>query len=254
MKKLTHTLFAVAPVVIWLLISFSGSDAHSQEQARIDAQIDAQSAFEKSFDAHGGRAAIARAASYRVEAVRLMTTFPTEFIERRLTLSVDGEKFRRDSLDSSGEIARAEMFDGLRLDAVSRPKGDDTNYSLRSDDGRLRALRSNVDTFGLLPFLRTCAGSVAIAEGRAGALDKFRITTDKGDWIVYTDHAGLIRRVEINDKVFQFADYRESGELLLPFIERMSIGEGLVYELIFSKIEINPDFPRDHFDSDTLRR
>ncbi len=256
MKKFTHALVAVIPVFLWLLISFSGSGAHSQAQTQPAAQPDGQSAFEKSLDAHGGRAAIARATSYRIEAVRLMTTFPTEFIERRMTLSVDGEKFRRDSIDSSGASDRAEMFDGIRLYAASESKDGDSiaSHWLPSDDARLRALRFNVDTFGLLPLLRICADSVAIAEGRAGSLDKFRVTTAKGDWIVYTDQAGLIRRLEIKDKAFQFADYRPSGELRLPFIERLWVSDRLVYELIFSKIEINPDFPPDHFDSEALWR
>lgn len=255
MKKFTHALVAVAPVILWALISFSGSGTHSQAQTA--AQPDANSAFEKSLDAHGGRAAIARATSCRLEAVRLLTTFPTEFIERHMTLSVDGSKFRRNSIEPSGASDRAEMFDGGRLYAVLRSKDDDggiTSHSLPTGSDRLRALRFNVDTFGLLPFLRICANSVAIAEGRAGALDKFRVRTDKGDWIVYIDQTGLIRRLEMGDKVFQFADYRSSGELRLPFIERLSIGDRLVYELIFSKIEINPDFPPDHFDPETLQR
>ncbi|HEY7545045.1 MAG TPA: hypothetical protein VID27_09195 [Blastocatellia bacterium] len=259
MKKFTHALVAVSPVFFWLLISFSGGGAHSQAeaQAQTGAQYDANSAFEKSLAAHGGWAAITRATSYRVEAVRLISTFPTEFIERRMTLSVDGERFRRSSDDSTGAVARAEMFDGLQLRAALRLKRDDGSTASRSipvDGDRLRALRFNVDTFGLLPLLRICADSVAIAEGRAGSLDKFRIRTARGDWIVYTDQAGLIRRLERGDKVFQFADYRQVGELRLPFIERLSIGDRLIYELIFSAIEINPDFPPDHFDTEPFSR
>ncbi|MEW6208082.1 MAG: hypothetical protein AB1631_06930 [Acidobacteriota bacterium] len=252
MKKFTHTLFAVVPILLWLLISLSGSGDNSRTQAA--AHPGANSAFEKTLDAHGGRAAIARATSARLEAVRLMTTHPTEFVERHLTVSFTGAKFRRDSIISSGAYESIEMFDGARLYAVSKSKDDTTSHAIASDSNRLRALRVHVDTFGLLPMLRVCADSVAVAEGRAGAFDKFRVATASGDWIVYTDQEGLIRRLEIKDKVFQFADYRQTGELRLPFIERLSVGDRLVYELIFSKIEINPDFPPDHFDPQALQR
>jgi hypothetical protein len=248
MKKFTHALFAIAPILLWLLISFSGSGAHLRTQAA------ARSAFEKTLDAHGGRAAIARAASARATALRLMATSRNGFVERDLSVSFDGTRFRRDSTLSSGAYQSIEIFDGARLYAVSKSKDDANRHALPSDSDRLRALRFNVDTFGLLPMLRVCADSIVVEEGRAGAFDKFTVATASGDWFVYTDQEGLIRRLEIKDKVFQFADYRSAGELRLPFIERLSLGDRLVYELIFSKIEINPDFPPDHFDTETLRR
>jgi hypothetical protein len=50
------------------------------------------------------------------------------------------------------------------------------------------------------------------------------------------------------------ADYRQVDGLRLSFIQRVSAGGRLVYDLIFSAIDLNPAFPRDYFDLGAVAR
>lgn len=203
--------------------------------------------------AHGGREAIANVNTFRAQAVRLTSTQPPAFFERRLTVAVEGEKFRRQTKTSIGPRLRSEWFDGQR--GFQSLVSDDTEKlpePLAMGGRRLQAVKSSLNIFGLLPILRRCAepGTEIIPQdsGAAG-LSKSRVKSSAGEWVVYTDQAHLIRQVEIGPWLLQFADYRSTGGLQLPFVQRLSKDRHLVCELIFSSIELNPNLPADYFTS-----
>jgi hypothetical protein len=249
MRKLMYASIVTMLVSVGLWMTLSGRAAPSVTLL----------SSEEVLRAHGGREALASVVAFRAQVVRLTSTFPPAFIERWLLVSVDGGRFRRETVDPHGLRPQIEVFDGhagLHVVAGSPDeKGAAVSRVLLKDNDQWRATRFAIATCGLLPMLRACAdpgADVLFLERTPDLLDKFQVTTSAGDWFIYTDLSHLIRRVEMGSKVFQFADYRPVGELQLPFIQRLSIGDRLIYELYFSTIELNPTFPADYFNPATL--
>lgn len=222
----------------------------------------AQSAplFEETLRAHGGREAIASITASRIDAVRLTSTLPPDFFERRLRIETADGKFRRRIVDPLGLRTQFELFDGQAgffLVSGSR-NGQEPPPALNAmSEGRLRSVKFSVETRGLLPLLQQFAvpgAEVISQEVVSPRLNRFRIRTSAGLWNVYTDDSHLIRKVEMGDKALQFADYRSVGGLRLPFIERLSFNQRLVQEMVFTTIELNPVWPADHFTAEALAR
>ncbi len=219
-----------------------------------------QPLFQAVLQAHGGQEALGSTVAFQAQAVRLTSTQPSAFFERQLRVSVNGTKFRRHIIHPLGLSEQEELFDGqagFHTTSSRAEPGNGDSLMRPMDNGRLRAVKFSIETFGLLPLLRQCADSAteAIFAGRApGSLNKFQVRTPTGEWRVYADSSHLIRKLEIEDKTFAFADYRTVNGLRLPYIERVSVGDRLIYELVFSAIDLNPSFSADHFKSETLGR
>jgi len=215
-------------------------------------------ALEETLRAHGGREAIDAIAAFRAQAVRLTSTQPPAFFERGMTLDVAGAKFRRQIEAPLGQRPQVEWFDGQRgFQLNSLDRAEKQPSVLAMNERRLQAVKSNVALFGLLPILQRCAelgvGTIA-QDGGSERFSKFRVKTSAGEWTIYTDRSHLIRQVEIGPWLLQFADYRSVGDLRLPFVQRLSSGQRLVYELVFSAIELNPAFPAGYFTAETPAR
>jgi hypothetical protein len=216
--------------------------------------------FQEVLGAHGGREAITWTTAFRVHGVRLTCTLPPGFFERRLLVEVADGKFRRQTTDPLGLRTQNELFDGqtgFYVVSGSRQQEGVTPQILRMSEDRLRAVKFSVETYGLLPLLQRCAdpaAEVIFQETTPARLSKFRVRTSAGEWNVYADESRLIRKIEIGDKTLQFADYRSASGLQLPFIERLSVGQQLVYEMVLSTIELNPTFPADYFKPEALAR
>lgn len=217
--------------------------------------------FQEVLQAHGGREAITSITAFRVHGVRLTSTLPPGFFERRLQVEVADGKFRRQIADPLNLRIQTELFDGqagFYLISGSRDQQEALSaQALPMSGDRVRAVKFGVETYGLLSLLQRCAESTAVVisqETTSARFSKFRIRTSAGEWNVYADESHLIRKMEIGDKTLQFADYRSVGRLQLPFTERLSVGQRLVYEMIFSTIELNPTFPADYFKPEALAR
>jgi hypothetical protein len=216
--------------------------------------------FQEVLGAHGGREAIASITASRVRGARLTSTLPPGFFERRLLVEVADGKFRRQTADPLGLRTQTELFDGQTGFYLVSGAGEQegvTPQTLRMSGDRLRAVKFSVETYGLLPLLQRCAdptAEVISQETTPARLSKFRVRTSAGEWNVYADESRLIRKIEIGDKTLRFADYRSAGGLQLPFIERLSVGQQLVYEMVLSTIELNPTFPAGYFKPEALAR
>lgn len=210
--------------------------------------------FEEVVSAHGGRKAIAAVAAFKVEAVRLSVTSMTDFFARQVAVSVDGEKFKRRSAAPLGLRTEIEWLDErgvFHATAITRAlSGEAVPESLPNDAGRLREVKFMVEISSLLPTLQRAADAqvrVVAAARAAQGLDKFTLVKAAGTLIVYADRSHLIQRVEIGDKVLQFADYRVVDRLRLPFIQRLSVGNRLFYEWFVSTFDLHPTFPPGFF-------
>lgn len=216
--------------------------------------------FQEVLEAHGGREFITAASTFQAQAVRLTSTQPSSFFERQLRVAVDGARFRRHTLHPLGLREQVELFDGYAGYSATITPAQSGNASPQVsllNNERLRAVKFSVETFGLLPMLRQCADAAteAVYACRTpGSLDKFHVRTQVGEWNVYADQSHLIRKLEMGDKTFGFADYRAAGGIRLPYVQRLSVGDRLIYELVFSAIDPTPYFATDHFNSETLGR
>jgi hypothetical protein len=201
--------------------------------------------------AHGGAEAVGRVQAFRAEAVRLTSAQLPSFIERRLTVIVEGEKFRRESQAPRGLRRRVEWVDAQRgVQFLSGGSSEAQPILKEMDARRLQAVRSSVALFGLLPMLQRCVApnsevTLLGADGAGG--ERFRLGADGGEWVLSTDGSHLIRSVERGPWLLQFADYRSVGGLRLPFVQRVFRDRQLVYELIFSSVEVNPRLPAGAF-------
>jgi hypothetical protein len=252
MRRLIHASIITSLVFLGLGVAFlSGSAAPSTPS----------SSFDEVLQAHGGRAALASVVAFRAEALRLTPTIPPAFFERRLLISVDGPRFKRDTVDPRGLRHQIELIDGdVGFYAVSdRSDGKRAEVSpvQPMDADQRRGARWAVSISGLLHILQTCAdraAEISFQERTPAGLDKFRVKTPAGDWLISADQAHLIRQVEMGDKILQFAGYRSVNGLQLPFIERVSFGNRLMYELFFSTLELNPGLPNDAFNPEAIAR
>lgn len=210
--------------------------------------------FEAVLSAHGGRTEIAAVAALTVAATRLSVISLTDFFARQVIVSRDGTKFKRHTTDTLGLRTEIEWLDErgvFRAAVIERAaNGAAVSAAALNDDQRRREVQFMVDTSSLLLILQRCTTAsvrVVAVERAAQGLDKFTLATADGTWIVYADRSHLVRRVELGDKVFQYADYRMVDRLQLPFIQRLSVGSRLFYEWFISTIDLHPTFPPGFF-------
>jgi hypothetical protein len=250
MKKLTYLLIGTILVSASLWLALAGRAAPSASTTQM----------EPVWRAYGGRQAIASVHAFLAQFVRLTSTVPPEIIESRQTVAVEGPHSRRERVDPHNLTSHVELMNGA-VGWKAVPAGELNALAGRlqpMDADQVRAAKFAVETSGLLPMLKACMDPAAEArflERTPMLLDKFAVTTAGGQWFVYADALShLIRRVDMGDKTFQFADYRSVDGLQLPFIQRLYVGDRLVYELIFSTIELNPTFAAGHFSKEALLR
>ena len=197
--------------------------------------------------AHGGREAIALIGSYRINMAKIVHTLPQQFFVERVRLFVEGNQIHREISFLGGDRALIETInEGGEFEAVILDR--DETGSLRSvllpaDAQRQSVVRANVSSCSLLPFLKRLSepDTHMLYLGReADGSDRFIVSTPSGDYMVYADQDRRLRRVQAGEVTFEFADFRRVGPLLLPFTERVQVGNQLVYQFVFSEYVINP--------------
>jgi hypothetical protein len=165
-----------------------------------------------------------------------------------VSVSSDGIAFRRRKVDPQELRVQLDLFDGRAAYHTLAERGRQVEVN-QMDDLQLRALEFSTRTFGLIPILQQLLdpATKAVYLGRSRGQDKFKVKSPTGGWILYSDQGHIIRSVEIGHKSIEYADYRSVGGVRLPFIQRFSTGGHLNYELVFTRIDLTPDFPDNHF-------
>lgn len=235
-----------------LIASSARTSDHSAPAAAIAQVLEAHNAWEA--DA---------LSSFNAEAVRLtfyndsrVSKLP-DFFERKISVSSNGNAFRRIKSDPMGLTIQLDLFDGQTAYQAAIEKGSTVTDAHQVSDSQFEGVRFSIRTFGLVPILKQLsdpATEVVYLGASARRQDKFEVKTAAGRYILYTDHQHLIRKVEIGDKTILFADYRSVEGIQLPFIEKFFIGENTVYEIFFTHIDLNPEFPEDYFTREALSK
>lgn len=250
MKLLTCAVFACISlaVVAPRASSRTGLSARPGTQ-----QFETPPTFEAVWQAHGGAGTFAKLRSYELEFDRITWVSPSDFFERQARLAVDGDRFVRVLRDAELTRIDSSIFDGSgRLEERIRRSDDDDDDDDGSlsrerpaDKDRAQALTFSTQICSLIPILRMCAQpetEITFVQRTPMLLDEFRVRSLDAEFTVYADQSHLIRRVDIRRATLHFAGYgtNEGDSAKMPRLERVSIGDRLVYEFVFTRMDLKP--------------
>jgi hypothetical protein len=213
--------------------------------------------------AHNVQPGAALLSACTIEALRL-PSFPADpdsdvphFFERKQVVSIQGNAFISHSVAPLGVRTQTYVFDGRAGYLSLAEKGSPVEVTA-IEGPELRAVEFGVKTFGLVPILNLLSDpkTESVHLGRtARKQDKFQVRTPGGNWTLYANQQHLISRLEAGDQIIEYADYRTTDEgLSLPFIQRAYRGGKLLYELVFTRVELNRAFAPGYFSRETLTR
>jgi hypothetical protein len=197
------------------------------------------------------------------EAVRLTSRPPgidrelPSFFERQVSVVWAGNAYKRYTADPLRLREQFDLFDGSVPYHAVTERGMLAEEANPMDYSQSKSVEFGVKTFGLAPILKQLSDPTteAVYLGRtAFGQDKFDIKTATGRWTLYADTEHLVSRIEVGDKVIEYASYRSVDGVRLPFIQRLSIGGQLIQELVFTRIAINPKLASNCFRRETLAK
>ena len=201
--------------------------------------------------------------AFTATAVKL-TPYPGEldsslpsFFERRVSVSIGAGAFKRHSVDPLGLREHFDLFDGREIHHTAVEMGKQVEEVSQTGDSHSGDFALGIKTFGLVPVLNQLsdAATQVIYLGRTVRKeDKFEVKTPYGSWTLYSDQRHIIRKVEIGARSIEYADYRVVEGTRLPFIQRVYTGGRLIYELVFTGIDLNPSFPAGYFSREALSK
>jgi hypothetical protein len=200
---------------------------------------------------------------FDAEAVRLTSRPPgidrelQSFFERRVTVVMAGNAYKRHTADPLRLREQYDLFDGSVPYHAVIENGILAAQSNPVTNSDFRDVEFSIKTFGLVPTLQQLSDTAteAVYVGRtAYGQDKFDVRTATDRWTLYTDAQHLISRIEARDKIIEYASYRLVDGVRLPFIVRLSGGGRLVQELNFTRITLNPKLPSGYFSREALSK
>jgi hypothetical protein len=201
--------------------------------------------------------------AFSAEAVRL-TSRPrgidreaASFFERRISVVMAGNTYKRHMADPLRQREQFDLFDGIMPYHAVIEDGQQAEEAKQVTESQARGVEFGVKTFGLAPILKQLsdpATEVAYVGRTAYGQDKFDVKTATDRWTMYADMEHLICRIESGDKAIEYAGYRFVEGVRLPLIQRLSIGGQLIQELVFTKIAFNPKLPPGYFSREALTK
>jgi hypothetical protein len=201
--------------------------------------------------------------AFSAEAVRL-TSRPRgidrevpSFFERRISVVMAGNAYKRHMADPLRQREQFDLFDGNRPYHAVIENGQLAEEARQATESQASGVEFGVKTFGLAPILKQLsdpATEVVYVGRTAHGQDKFDVKTATDRWTLYADMEHLISRIESGDKAIEYAGYRFVEGVRLPLIQRLSIGGQLIQELVFTKIALNPKLPPGYFSREALTK
>jgi hypothetical protein len=177
------------------------------------------------------------------------------YFERRVSVARAGGAFRRYKTDPQMVRQQVDLFDGISSSRFVVESGKLIEEGAPIAYSQFEAVESGVNTFGLIPILQQLADPLTVASYSGRAIqgeDIFNVRTAKSSWLVYVDERGLIRRIEMQGKAFEYGDYHLVEGIWLPFTQRMFVKGQLFYVLFFTRIDLTPKSLTSDFQSEVL--
>jgi len=172
------------------------------------------------------------------------------FFEREIEVSVNDNAFRLDKVDPAALRKEIEAFDGEVLRTVVIEQGKKIEESSQKGTPPYNAVEFNIKNLGLIPvlsYLSDPSTKINFLERTARKEDKVEVKVGGSSFIAYSDPARIIRKVEVDKYIIEYGDYRNLEGMQIPFIERVFARGHLVYELVFTEMDLHPVFPDEHF-------
>lgn len=191
-----------------------------------------------------------------IEAVKLTSIYSNfgsglpNFFERKMSISTDGNAFKLDKIDPLGLREEIELFDGREVHSRVIEMGKLVEAVNHAGASQYGTVEFGIKNCGLLAVLKHLSDPTAamVYQGRtARKEDKFEVKVATGSFILYADQEHIIHKVEVGKNTIEYADYRSVDGVLLPFIERVFAKGQLKYELIFTRVDLQPLFPAGYF-------
>lgn len=169
-------------------------------------------------------------------------------VETKLSLSTDGTAVRYDRatlnlnlsfLLKGNSLVRTISYSGKQLE-------------VKPLEGRDAArVTSQITTFGMLPLLKYVSDPATLVfyVGSTPNGDQFEVKAPNGSWYFYSNSKHLIDRLQFGQYIVTYDDYRQVGGLNLPFNEKVSKGDSILYEIQFDEIDLNPVFASGIFEN-----
>lgn len=201
---------------------------------------------------------ISASASEAVKLTSIYSRFDSglpNFFERKVSVSVAGNAFKLNKVDPAALREEIEMFSGQEAYSIVMEMGKQIGEASPVANSQYETVEFGIKNLGLIAILKHIsdpAAEVTYLGRTARQEDKIEVRIATGNFIIYADREHRIRRVEVGKNIIEYADYRPVKEVLLPFIERAFVRGQLMYELVFTKIDLNPNFPAGYFSRDAL--
>jgi hypothetical protein len=255
MKKLIWTL----ALCIGLVISAEIATAISKRISKPARQISLQTVLQSHNVPRGGDPL-----SSTISEASRFTYFESgpdtgkqDFFERKTVVYTSHNAFKVSRTDPMGLRKQIDASDGIQENVhaeYTKDRAGQNPYQMQ--DAQLASSRFFVGTFGLAPILKQLSepSTTEVWLGSDNGEDILSVTGPAGAWMIYVNNKGLIHRVEIGKCILEYGDYRVVNGINLPFFQKLYVGNKLVYELTFSRIELNHDFPQDFFSKEMVGR
>jgi hypothetical protein len=179
-------------------------------------------------------------------------------VNQEVTVWLDHTVFRREKRDSQGQPVQVDLFDGDVTYRSQSRYGESLGAATQIEDWQSSGVRFNVLTFGIIPLLRQLQDSTAVYLGSdEGGQEKLAVRFASVTCTLYVDQQHLIRKVEMIHKgnfvVIEYDQYQAVGDIQLPFNQRLFSNGRQIDELYFTRYDLNPSLPADHFSRDALQ-
>src|SRR5882724_5447057 len=180
-----------------------------------------------------------------------------DFFERKTIVYTSRNAFKVFRTDPLGLRQQIDASNGSQENVHAEyTKDRETQTPYQMQDAQLASSRFLVGTFGLVPILKQLSDPSTKDQwlGSSNGEDILSVTSPAGTWVIYVNNKGLIHRAEIGKCVFEYADYRVVNGISIPFFQNVYVGNKLVYELTFTRIELNQAFAPDFFSKESVAR
>lgn len=159
--------------------------------------------------------------------------------ERTLKLSINGSLVRFDK--TAGNKDQRFLSNGQTLVRTTYHAGTKVEAKVLTGT-EADSARFQIATFGLLPILRRLSdpGTQVTWVETTSKGNRFQVKTVNGSWYFYTTPNHLIDRLEVDNIIITYGDYRTVDGLNLPFYQQVSKGDKLLYEIRFDTADFNP--------------
>jgi len=201
-------------------------------------------------DANYGALRFLRGEAYKATWLDIGDNRDNDSFVRKHVVFIDGERYLRTKTHPSGLRSQSDLITDGRAFRTAVEKGKAQQDIFEIDGAKTAQLRISFETFGLFWVLRLLGDPTTQAEyvGKSSeGWDRFRVKSGSMNFTLTADTQHLIRKMEIQNQLYEFGDIREVDGVKMAFLQHVTIGQRPVYDLVFTSIQLNVPFEDNVF-------